>query len=123
MYSDGSPTRTFCYAADAIVGHYKVLVRGGDGEPYNIGSDAPEISIAELAEAVIDISKIQFGYRGKLVRQVNPDKAYLVDNPNRRCPLIDKARSELGYAPEIPLQEGLRRALIWYAANRGGEEA
>ncbi len=32
MLSDGSPTRTFCYATDAIVGYYKVLVRGGAGE-------------------------------------------------------------------------------------------
>jgi nucleoside-diphosphate-sugar epimerase len=37
MLSDGSPKRTFCYAADAIVGYYKVLVRGRNGEPYNIG--------------------------------------------------------------------------------------
>ncbi|MCS6947524.1 MAG: NAD-dependent epimerase/dehydratase family protein, partial [Steroidobacteraceae bacterium] len=53
MYSDGSPTRTFCYATDAIVGYYKVLVRGRSGEAYNIGIDRPEISIAELAELVV----------------------------------------------------------------------
>ncbi|MEJ1964020.1 MAG: NAD-dependent epimerase/dehydratase family protein [Gammaproteobacteria bacterium] len=50
MLSDGSPKRTFCYATDAIVGYYKVLVRGGAGEPYNIGIDRPEISVAQLAQ-------------------------------------------------------------------------
>ncbi len=51
MLSDGRPKRTFCYATDAITGYFKVLVRGGDGEPYNIGIDSPEISVAELAES------------------------------------------------------------------------
>ena len=123
IYSDGSPTRTFCYVADAIVGHYKVLVKGRDGEPYNIGADDPEISIAELAEKVIHLSKTLFGYQGKLVKQINREKDYLVDNPNRRCPQIGKARAELGYAPGIALDEGLKRSLIWYSGNRGGEEA
>ena len=46
MLSDGSPKRTFCYATDAITGYYKVLVRGRPGEPYNVGIDRPEISMA-----------------------------------------------------------------------------
>lgn len=123
MYSDGSPTRTFCYVADAIVGHYKVLLKGRNGEPYNIGVDNPEISMAELANKVINISKDLFGYEGKLVKQPNKEKDYLVDNPNRRCPQIDKAISELGYAPGISLEEGLKRTLLWYSGNREGEEA
>lgn len=123
MYSDGSPTRTFCYAADAIVGHYKVLINGKKGEAYNIGSDAPEISIAELADRVINISADLFGYQGRLVKQQNEEKEYLVDNPNRRCPRIDKARAELGYHPEISLDEGLMRSLIWYSKNQTNEEA
>ena len=36
MLSDGSPTRTFCYVADAIVGYYKILTRGRNGDSYNI---------------------------------------------------------------------------------------
>jgi UDP-glucuronate decarboxylase len=123
MYSDGSPTRTFCYVADAIVGHYKVLLRGRNGEPYNIGADYPEISMAELAGKVMQISRDLFGYQGKLARQINEEKDYLIDNPNRRCPQIGKARSELGYEPGITLEEGLKRSLLWYAGNRGGEEA
>lgn len=123
MWSDGKPTRTFCYAADAVVGYYKVLVRGGDGEPYNIGIDRPEISIGELAQKVIALAGELFGYRGRLVHKSNPEAAYLVDNPNRRCPDIGKARRELGYDPKISIDEGLRRALIWYHYHRQAEEA
>jgi dTDP-glucose 4,6-dehydratase/UDP-glucuronate decarboxylase len=56
-----------------------------------------------------------------LGRTSDPD--YLRDNPNRRCPDISKARSELGYEPAVTLDEGLRRMLIWYAANYGGDDA
>lgn len=122
MYSDGKPTRTFCYSADAITGYYKTLVRGHAGEPYNIGTERPEISMAGLAQKIIDLGGELFGYRGKLVRQANPESDYLVDNPNRRCPKIDKARADLGYEPGIALEEGLRRSLIWYHHNPEAEE-
>jgi len=123
MLSDGSPTRTFCYIADAIVGYYKILVNGRPGEAYNIGIEKPEISMAEMAERVVGISKELFEYTGKVVRQVSEDKAYLIDNPNRRCPVIAKARTELGYNPLISIDEGLQRSLIWYRDNAIAEEA
>lgn len=120
MYSDGSPTRTFCYIADAVVGYYKVLVRGQSEEAYNIGVETPEISIAELAQKVIHAANELFGYSGKLVREASGESDYLVDNPNRRCPAIAKARAHLGYAPTISVDEGLRRSLIWYHYNKEG---
>ena len=122
MLSDGSPTRTFCYAADAIQGYFKILVRGGAGEAYNIGTETPEISVADLAGKLIDLSRGLFDYTGKLLRKQSGDKDYLVDNPNRRCPIIEKARTHLGYEPLVSLEEGLRRSLIWYSGNRDAEE-
>ena len=77
----------------------------------------------ELAERIIGVSGELFGYRGRLVRQPNPESVYLVDNPNRRCPDIQKSRSHLGYNPTISIEEGLRRALIWYHHNPQAEEA
>jgi nucleoside-diphosphate-sugar epimerase len=123
MLSDGSPKRTFCYVADAIIGYYKILVTGRSGEAYNIGVEAPEISIAELAEKVVAIARCLFGYQGRVVRKKSADGAYLVDNPGRRCPVISKARTELGYDPSVSLEEGLRRSLIWYRGNQVADEA
>lgn len=123
MFSDGSPTRTFCYVADAVVGYYKVLVKGRSGEAYNIGVEAPEISMADLAKRVARIATELFDYQGKVVRQASPSEDYLIDNPNRRCPMINKARAELAYNPSISLDEGLTRSLIWYSENREAEEA
>ena len=121
MHSDGAPTRTFCYIADAIVGYYKILVKGRPGEAYNIGVEQPEISMRELADRVVALARELFGYEGAVIHQESADKDYLVDNPNRRCPVIEKARKELGYAPQVSFEEGLRRSLIWYSENREAE--
>jgi nucleoside-diphosphate-sugar epimerase len=123
LLSDGSPTRTFCYVADAVVGYYKILVHGRPGEAYNIGVEAPEISIADLAERLTIIARDHFGYTGKVIRQASPDQDYLVDNPSRRCPRIAKARAELGFNPTISLDEGLRRLLLWYSQHCDAEDA
>ncbi|MFZ7124526.1 MAG: NAD-dependent epimerase/dehydratase family protein [Desulfobacterales bacterium] len=117
MLSDGTPTRTFCYVADAVIGYYKILTRGRAGEAYNIGVESPEISMFGIAGKMIGIAESLFGYSGKVIRQQSKDPDYLVDNPNRRCPVIEKARTELGYRPSIDLDEGLARTLLWYRDN------
>ena len=123
MLSDGGPKRTFCYVADAVTGYYKILVRGHAGEPYNIGVESPEISVAELADRVAALARELFGYRGRVVHRASADGDYLVDNPARRCPVIAKARAHLGYDPRIPIDEALRRSLLWYRDNQQAEEA
>ena len=123
LLSDGSPRRTFCYVTDAVAGYYKVLVRGRPGEPYNVGVEKPEISMLELAERVAALGRELLGYRGSVIRQQSDEREYLMDNPNRRCPVIDKARRELGYEPAVDLEDGLRRSLVWYAHNRVAAEA
>jgi nucleoside-diphosphate-sugar epimerase len=123
MLSDGAPKRTFCYSADAVAGYYKALVRGRPGESYNIGVEKPEISVAELAERIACLAHQLFGYGGKVVRRESTETDYLVDNPTRRCPVITKARTELGYQPSIDFDEGLRRSLVWYSHNRTASEA
>ncbi len=123
MLSDGSPRRTFCYATDAITGYFKVLVQGRAGEPYNIGIDRPEISVADLAQLAARAARDLLGYAGKVVFGASREADYLVDNPNRRCPVIEKARTELGYQPKVLIEEGVYRSLIWYSHNRVGAEA
>lgn len=123
LLSDGSPTRTFCYVADAVVGYYKILVRGESGEAYNIGVAEPEISMGDLAERFAALGRELFGYQGQVIRKRSEDDLYLTDNPNRRCPRIDKAREALGYHPGIDLEDGLRRTLLWYRDNAQAEDA
>jgi len=123
LLSDGSPTRTFCYSADAIVGYYKILVKGQRGEAYNIGVEKPEISMYELALKLAAFAREMFGYQGTVIRQYSKEADYLVDNPNRRCPIIAKARSHLGYNPQFTIDAGLKNTLLWYSFNQTAEEA
>ncbi|NOT07138.1 MAG: NAD-dependent epimerase/dehydratase family protein [Gemmatimonadales bacterium] len=123
LLSDGKPSRTFCYVADAVAGYHKVLVRGRPGEAYNIGIETPEITMAELAARMVEIGRELVGYSGKVVLGASAEAAYLEDNPARRCPSIQKAREHIGYAPAITLDEGLRRSFAWYTHHRQGSDA
>lgn len=118
MLSDGSPTRTFCYVADAVCGYYQALVRGEAGQAYNIGAAGPEVSIRELAQTMTEVGREHLGYGGGVTCKRSDDPAFLVDNPDRRCPDISKARQMLGFDPQVGLREGLHRSLLWYQANR-----
>jgi UDP-glucuronate decarboxylase len=110
LLSDGSPTRTFCYASDAVAGYLRALLLGRDGEPYNIGAERPEISMRDLAATVLAVARSG----GRVRKGESDDKDYLTDNPQRRCPDISKARAELGYQPKIALADGIGRMLAFY---------
>ena len=110
IFSDGSPTRTFCYITDAISGYLKVLLYS-KFDYFNIGIDKPEISIAHLAEIYSTHGKNIFNYSGNVKLTPPPEKNYLKDNPNRRCPNISKAKEILNYSPIISVDEGVLRFL------------
>lgn len=122
MFSDGSPTRTFCYISDAITGYLKCLIHADEGfEAFNIGMDQPEISIRQLADIYIEAGKEIFGYTGSAKFAVSEDKDYLENNPNRRCPVIDKARNLLGYDPKITVDQGVRYFLEYIKESKEDE--
>lgn len=110
ILSNGSPTRTFCYIADSIAGYFKILLHG-KYDYFNIGIEKPEISILQLADIYKDAGADIFGYSGKVTYNMSEDNEYLTNNPQRRCPNIDKARRILGYDPEISVYDGVRRFL------------
>ncbi len=108
IFSNGTPTRTFCYVADAIVGYLKVL-QYEKFECFNIGMDRPEVSIKEFAEINLIKGREIFQYSGEIQFCAAEEKSFLTDNPQRRCPNIDKARSLLGFKPIIEPFEGVER--------------
>jgi UDP-glucuronate decarboxylase len=112
MLSDGRPTRTFCYIADAIYGYLQALVYG-KYDYFNIGHESPELSISEFAMLYQRIANTLYGYEGDIIRVVSEDKHYLTDNPQRRCPSIEKARRLLNFYPEITVEAGIERYLRW----------
>ena len=120
ILSDGAPTRTFCYIADSVCGYLKVMLHG-TYDYFNIGIEKPEISISQLAEIYTAAGKDIFGYTGKVVYRHSNDKEYLTNNPQRRCPSIDKARRLLGYKPGISVEVGVGRFLQFLKESEEGE--
>lgn len=118
ILSDGSPKRTFCYVADAIGGYFLCLFHGRY-DYFNIGIDRPEIMVRELAAIYRTAAAELFGYAGSVSYEVSEDPEYLTDNPNRRCPVIRKARETLGYAPAVQVEDGVRRYLRFLHGERG----
>lgn len=114
MLSNGSPTRTFCYVTDFIVGLLLVMLKGEAGGIYNVGSDEEEISMRDLAHLLIQVD----GQGRKVEYLKSEDTHYLSDNPQRRAPDLSRLRS-LGYSPAVNLKKGLKRYLTW--ARESGE--
>jgi len=79
--------------------------------------------MAELARLVVENAAGLFGYRGRVVLGRSEEADYLVDNPNRRCPDISKAREQLGFSPSVMVDEGVYRSLVWYHHNPAAEAA
>ncbi len=117
IYGGGNQTRTFCYITDAIVGFLLVILKGVAGEAYNIGTPTPEISMLDLARRIEGILDKKIAYD-----VIEYPDSYPADEPNRRAPDIRKAQLQLQYAPEVDLDEGLRRFLIWSDGVYTGEQ-
>jgi dTDP-glucose 4,6-dehydratase len=100
VFGDGTQTRSFCYVDDLIRG-LVALAESGEHLPVNLGNPN-EFTMNELAEAVIQIT----GSKSELVHEALP-----VDDPQVRQPDITRARQLLGWEPEIPLEDGLRRMM------------
>jgi CDP-glucose 4,6-dehydratase len=113
LRSDGSPRRDYIYAADAaaaymILGlHSLQRVEAGRLEAYNFGSGEP-VSVLELVQTIIDLSgrsdlQPDIQGAGRASREIQDQ--YLDST---------LARERLGWAPRVPLREGLAAALDWY---------
>lgn len=107
VHGTGQQTRTFCYISDAICGFLKALLKGRRGEAYNIGNANNEISMVELARIFTTIIP------GAAMKHISYPETYPAGEPQRRCPDLTKAQSELDYTARIDLHDGLGRFVEW----------
>lgn len=105
IFGDGKQTRSFCYVDDLIEGMVRMMnSKGGFTGPVNIGNP-DEFTIRELAEIIIELTDS----RSKIVYRPLPS-----DDPIQRKPLIDLARHELDWKPEIYLRDGLTKTIEYF---------
>jgi UDP-glucuronate decarboxylase len=107
VHGDGAQTRAFCYVDDLIDGLVR-LMRSNDEVtgPVNIGNPE-EFTIATLAATVIDLT----GAKSRIVHRPLPQ-----DDPRQRRPDISHAQQVLGWAPRMPLVEGLKKTIAYFEA-------
>ena len=103
VYGDGSQTRSLCYVSDLVRGVLANLERG-DEMPVNLGNPH-EVTVLQLAETIIELA----GSRSKIEHRELP-----VDDPKQRQPDITRARTKLGWEPEVGLEDGLGRTLEYF---------
>ncbi len=109
IYGDGSQTRSFCYVDDLVRGFLLLMeVDGLAGEVINLGNPE-EHTILDFAERIAAIH----GQPSPIVFESLP-----ADDPQRRQPDITRARLLLGWQPEVSLDEGLRKTLIFFEEAR-----
>jgi len=103
VYGNGKQTRSLCYVSDLVNGIYKLLLSDLN-EPVNIGNPH-EITLLELAQTIKRLTKS----RSKIVFRALPQ-----DDPKVRRPDITIARTKLGWRPEVPLEEGLKKTISYF---------
>ncbi len=110
---DGTPLRSYLYAADLAEWLWTILLKGENGRAYNVGSDQA-ISILDLAYLVRECA----GTNNPIQVLGTPDPKVL---PPRYVPSIERARKELGLDVRCPLKDAITQTLDWHRA--GGAQA
>jgi len=101
---DGSQTRSLCYVEDTVEG-ILALAASDHAGPVNVGS-SDEMSMLELAERIRDLA----GSASTVEFVPLPQ-----DDPQVRRPDTTLAAELLGWRPRVPVEEGLKRTLEWFA--------
>lgn len=105
IYGDGSQTRSLCYVDDLVRGIMACAqTPSARGTVLNLGNPE-EITMLELARQICLLA----GSEIAIERRDLP-----VDDPQRRCPNIDRASSLLGWTPQISLGDGLSRTIEFF---------
>lgn len=106
---DGTPYRSYLYAADLAIWLWTILFRAESCRPYNVGSEA-DLTIIDLAHAIarvfqppVEVRIAQQAVHGK------PAELYV--------PLTQRAQSELGLVQRVALGESIRRTMTWHIAR------
>jgi dTDP-glucose 4,6-dehydratase len=103
VYGDGSQTRSLCYVSDLVRGVLANLERG-DEMPVNLGNPH-EVTMLQLAEIIIRLADST---------STIEHRPLPIDDPKQRQPDITRARTVLGWQPQVDLEGGLRRTLEYF---------
>jgi GDP-L-fucose synthase len=108
LWGDGSPTREFLYVEDAAEAILLATGRYDKPDPVNLGSGT-EIAIKDLATKIAALT----GFEGS----IHWDASYPNGQPRRSLD-VTRAASEFAFQARTTFDEGLRKTIDWYLAQR-----
>jgi nucleoside-diphosphate-sugar epimerase len=110
IHGDGSQIRAWCYVEDVVEALLLILEREeAVGQVFNVGNPRSVVTIFDLANRI---------------RRIADSRSQIVFQPlhytdvEMRIPNVDKARNQLGWEPQVDLDEGLARTITWYRERR-----
>ena len=109
LYASTDHKREWLHVLDHCRAVEQIVLRGRDGETYNVGSGR-EATIDEIADLVLDTLGMPDSLKTIVPDRPGHDRRYLLD--------AAKLRRELGWAPEVEFDPGMRATVEWYASNR-----
>jgi dTDP-glucose 4,6-dehydratase len=110
VFGEGTQTRSFCYVSDLVEGIFRLL-HSDEVDPVNLGTEY-EMTMLQFAELIKKLS----GSNQPIEFRDLPK-----DDPKSRRPDLTKARTILGYEPQVPLEEGLRRTIEFFRERVGAK--
>ena len=106
VFGDGTQTRSFCYISDLVDGIIRLMLSKGN-DPVNIGNPQ-EMTIEQIARLIITMT----GSKSRVIYRPLP-----TDDPKVRQPDITRARTLLGWEPQVSLEQGLGRTIDYFRAK------
>ncbi len=106
IHGDGSQIRAFCHVSD-IANAFSYALEKGDNQIFNIGNNLEPISIKELANRIISLSKSKSQIKFISFDDSSRNRKEIIN----RAPDISKAIEILEYKPKVTLDDGLTRVI------------
>jgi len=104
LYGDGSQSRDYTYVTDTVSGIVAALDRPSGYQTFNLGNSNPQTN-----SHLIEVIERELGKKAMIEKMDYPSA-----DPQQTCADISRARQALGYNPQVPLEEGVRRFVEWY---------
>lgn len=107
IYGDGTQTRDFVYAGDIARGICKAMTTDNVNTVYNLSTQT-ETSLLELVAIISEVSQCDIAPKFGLAREGDIYRSMLSNQ---------KAKTGLGWAPQVSLKEGLQRTIEYFCGN------
>lgn len=109
VYGDGKNVRDWIYVEDHCSAIWKAFEKGRSGEVYNIGSRNVLKNI-DVVQSLLDSLGKPHTLINYVTDRLGHDRRYAIDPT--------KTEQELGWAPKVSWEDGLRLTIDWYRENQ-----